>query len=219
MFLDHRDAGRQLGHQLAELGVHADLVLGVPRGGVPVALEVAEVLGLPLDIVVVRRLVADVGNRTDVTVGAIGESGIRLVDEVLAAQVGLDRDELEALERAEALEVDHQVHRFRGDRPRTDLSGQSVIVVDELVTTGSTVRAACRMVRRLGAAAVTVAVPVVPDEWAQALCDEVDEVVALLRTATEPHPGGVYASAVAVSDDDVVACLQAAARSAELRAR
>lgn len=219
MYLDRRDAGRQLGVQLATLGPQVDLVLGLPRGGVPVALEVAEALRVPLDVVVVRRLVVDVGGDHEIAVGAVGEDGVQIVDQVLAGQVGVDHDEIAALERVETLEVDHQVHRFRGDRPRVDLHGRSVVVVDDLVTTGSTVRAACRIVRRLGASSVLVAVPVVPEAWADAVLDDVDDVVALQRVPGEPVAGGVYASAAPVTDDDVVACLQAAARSAELRAR
>jgi putative phosphoribosyl transferase len=219
MYLDRHDAGRQLGERLGALGVRADLVLGLARGGVPVALEVAESLSLPLDVVVVRRLVVDVGGDHHVAVGVVGEGGVRLIDEALAEQVGVDAEEIVALERVETLDVDHQVHRFRGDRPRTSFDGRSVIVVDDLVTTGSSVRAACRIVRRLGAESVTVAVPVVPALWADAVLADVDDVVALERIAGEPVAGGVYASATAVTDDDVVACLQAAARSEELRAR
>lgn len=219
MYHDRRDAGRRLGERLREVGVHADLVLGVPRGGVPVALEVADVLGVPLDVVVVRRIVADLGAGTSVTVGAVGESGARVVDDDLVQQIGVEGDELSALERIEALEVAHQVHRFRGDRPRIDLQGRQVVVVDDVVTSGSSVRAACRIARRLGAAQVTVAVPVVPEPWAERIADDVERIVALEQVPHEPTVGGVYANAGSVDDAAVVSCLQAAARAAELRAR
>ncbi len=217
MYHDRREAGRRLGEQLRELGLRADLVLGVPRGGVPVALEVAEVLGAPLDVVVVRRIVADLGAGTAVTVGAVGESGARVVDDELVQQIGVSGDELAALERIEALEVAHQVHRFRGDRPRAELHGRHVVVVDDVVTSGSSVRAACRIVRRLGAAQVVVAVPVAPEPWADHIADDVERVVALELVPHEPTVGRVYANAGSVDDDAVVGCLQAAARAAELR--
>ena len=218
VYHDRRDAGRRLGARLRELGVEADLVLGVPRGGMPVALEVADVLGSPLDVVVVRRIVADLGAGTTVTVGAVGESGARFVDDELVQQIGVTGDELAALERIEALEVAHQVHRFRGDRARSELRGRHVVVVDDLVTSGSSVRAACRIARRLGAAQVTVAVPVVPEPWAEHIADDVERVVALEQVPHEPTAGRVYANAVVVDDEAVVSCLQAAARAAELRA-
>jgi putative phosphoribosyl transferase len=219
MYLDRRDAGRRLGEQLHVLGVRPDLVLGVPRGGVPVALEVAAVLGAPLDVMIVRRIVADLGAGTTVTVGAVGESGARLVDDDLARQIGVEADELAALERIEALEVAHQVHRFRGDRPRADLDGLHVVVVDDAVASGSSVRAACRIARRLGAVQVTVALPVVPEPWADRVADDVDRIVALERVSDERTVGRIYANAGAVDDDAVVGCLQAAARAEELRAR
>jgi putative phosphoribosyl transferase len=219
VYHDRHEAGRRLGEQLRELGLRADLVLGVPRGGVPVALEVAEVLGAPLDVVVVRRVIADLGAGTSVTVGAVGESGARVVDEELVQQIGVSGEELAALERIEELEVAHQVHRFRGDRPRAELQGRHVVVVDDVVTSGSSVRAACRIVRRLGAAQVVVAVPVAPELWAERIADDVERVVALELVPHEPTVGRVYANVGPVGDDAVVGCLQAAARATELRSR
>jgi predicted phosphoribosyltransferase len=177
---------------------------------------VATALRAPLDVLVVRRVVVPMDGR-GVAVGAVGEGGVHLIDRALVAATGIEADELAALERVEALEVERQVHRYRGDLARTDLRGRTVLVVDDGIASGSTARAACRVARALGAARVVMAVPIAPEGWAERVGDDVDEMVS---SGTGPEPLIVahwYANARVVTDDDVVASLRAAASAAELQ--
>ena len=216
MFVDRHDAGRKLAGLLDHLTAEQPVVLGVPRQGMPVAEQVATALRAPLDVLVVRRVVVPVEGRW-VAVGAVGEGGVRLIDQALVAATGIEADELAALERVEALEVERQVHRYRGDLARTDLRGRTVLVVDDGIASGSTARAACRVARALGAIRVVMAVPIAPEGWAERVGDDVDEMVSV---GTGPEPLIVahwYANARVVSDDDVVASLRAVASAAELQ--
>jgi predicted phosphoribosyltransferase len=216
MFVDRHDAGRKLAGLLDHLTAEQPVVVGVPRQGMPVAEQVATALRAPLDVLVVRRVVVPVEGRW-VAVGAVGEGGVHLIDQALAAATGVEADELAALERVEALEVERQVHRYRGDLARTDLRGRTVLVVDDGIASGSTARAACRVARALGATRVVMAVPIAPEGWAERVGDDVDEMVSV---GTGPEPLIVahwYANARVVSDDDVVASLRAVASAAELQ--
>jgi putative phosphoribosyl transferase len=216
MFVDRHDAGRKLAGLLDHLTAEQPVVVGVPRQGMPVAEQVATALRAPLDVLVVRRVVVPVENRW-VAVGAVGEGGVHLIDQALAAATGIEADELAALERVEALEVERQVHRYRGDLARTDLRGRTVLVVDDGIASGSTARAACRVARALGAARVVMAVPIAPEGWAERVGDDVDEMVSV-DTGSEPLiVAHWYANARVVSDDDVVASLRAVASAAELQ--
>jgi predicted phosphoribosyltransferase len=216
MFVDRHDAGRRLAGLLDHLTAEQPVVVGVPRQGMPVAEQVATALRAPLDVLVVRRVVVPVEGRW-VAVGAVGEGGVHLIDQALAAATGVEADELAALERVEALEVERQVHRYRGDLARTDLRGRTVLVVDDGIASGSTARAACRVARALGATRVVMAVPIAPEGWAERVGDDVDEMVSV---GMGPEPLIVahwYANARVVSDDDVVASLRAVASAAELQ--
>lgn len=216
MFVDRHDAGRKLAGLLDHLTAEQPVVVGVPRQGMPVAEQVATALRAPLDVLVVRRVVVPVEGRW-VAVGAVGEGGVHLIDQALAAATGIEADELAALERVEALEVERQVHRYRGDLARTDLRGRTVLVVDDGIASGSTARAACRVARALGAARVVMAVPIAPEGWAERVGDDVDEMVSV-DTGSEPLiVAHWYANARVVSDDDVVASLRAVASAAELQ--
>lgn len=216
MFVDRHDAGRRLAGLLEHLAAENPIVVGVPRQGMPVAEVVATALRAPLDVLVVRRVVVPVEGR-GVAVGAVGEGGVRLIDHDLVAATGVELDELTALERVEALEVERQVHRYRGDLGRTDLRGRTVLVVDDGIASGSTARAACRVVRALGAARVVMAAPIVPEGWAELVGADVDDVVSVERGPEPLTVAGWYANAQAVSDDEVVASLRAAASAAELQ--
>ena len=216
MFVDRHDAGRKLAGLLDHLTAEQPVVVGVPRQGMPVAEQAATALRAPLDVLVVRRVVVPVEDRW-VAVGAVGEGGVHLIDQALAAATGIEADELVALERVEALEVERQVHRYRGDLARTDLRGRTVLVVDDGIASGSTARAACRVARALGAIRVVMAVPIAPEGWAERVGDDVDEMVSV---GTGPEPLIVahwYANARVVTDDDVVASLRAVASAAELQ--
>lgn len=198
MFVDRHEAGRVLAELLVHLKPERPIVLGIAEQGMPVAEEVAARLEAPLDVLVVRRVVVPVEGH-GVAVGAVAEGGVYLVDDALVAATGVEAVELAALERVEALEVERQANRHRGDRPRIDVGGRTVIVVDDGIASGSTVRAACRAARALGAQRVVVAVPVAPAGWRRAVADDVDDLIAV---ETVPEPVVLshhYANAPAVS--------------------
>jgi putative phosphoribosyl transferase len=167
-------------------------VLGVARGGVPVADAVATELGASLDMVLVRKLGAL--SRPEVTVGAIGEGGVRVVNNRLSRSMRLSDDEMRSAEFRERLELDRLAMKLRGDRPRRELDGRTVIVVDDGIATGATARAACAIARRRGAARIVLAALAAPlgwQEWMVGVADDylaletVDSVLAISRLCEE----------------------------------
>lgn len=185
VFDDRNEAGRLLGVRLAAtLAGHGPLVvLGLPRGGVPVAARVAEALDAELDVVVVRKLALP--RQPELALGAIGEGGVRLVDADALHQRGLPRSVLAEVEQREQAGIDHRVRQLRGGRPLPALEGATAVVVDDGVATGATARAACLVVRARGAGRVVLATPVAPVGLAHRV-PEADEVVAL----RSPEPFG-----------------------------
>lgn len=165
LFINRVDAGRRLGERLQHLRGDNVVVVGLPRGGVPVASEVARVLGAPLDVIVVRKL--GVPFQPELGMGAIGEGGVRVLNEALVGSAGVTPDELAAVERRERAELDRRIRRYRGGRLGVSLAGRTVVIIDDGIATGSTARAACRVVRAQGAARVVLAVPVAPRDWAR----------------------------------------------------
>ena len=160
VFADRVDAGRRLARRLEYLRGQNVVVLGLPRGGVPVAFEVAEVLGAPLDVVVVRKL--GVPFRPELAMGAIGEGGSRVLDAGVLADTQVTEEELLTVERRERTRLDELVACFRRGRDRIDLTGRIAVIVDDGIATGSTARVACEVARQLGTARVVLAVPVGP---------------------------------------------------------
>ena len=178
MFRDRIDAGQRLAAQLEQYRGRVDVVVvGLPRGGVPVAAEVAGALGVALDVIVVRKL--GVPSQPEVAMGAIGEDGVRVVDDDLMRRVGVTAGQLEAIERRETAELLRRSEQFRAGRPRVALADKVVIVVDDGVATGSTARVACQVARAEGAERVVLAVPVAPAEWTRTLAGAADEFVAV----------------------------------------
>ena len=182
LFRDRVEAGIQLAAALQEKRDDSWVVLGVPRGGVPVAAVVAEALDLPLDIVLVRKL--GVPYRPELAMGAVGEGGVRVIDKDLVRMAGVRQSELAEAERRERAEVEARARRFRGGHEPLSLRGRTAVIVDDGIATGSTMAAACRVVRAHGAERVVVAVPVAPDE-ALAKMEKVADEVVCLRT---PRP-------------------------------
>lgn len=178
-FNDRRDAGRQLAQAFEGRRLDRPVVLGIPRGGMPVAAELARALGAPLDVLVVRKL--GLPQQTELAMGAIGERGARVLNDDVLRAGGVSEKQLAAVERRERAELEARVARFRGDAPIIDLSGRTAVVVDDGVATGATARVACRVARELGAATVILATPVgAPESIAEiAAMPEVDEVVCL----------------------------------------
>ncbi|WP_448005298.1 phosphoribosyltransferase [Agromyces bauzanensis] len=178
-FKDRRDAGRRLAQAFEGRELERPVVLGLPRGGVPVAAELARALGAPLDVLVVRKL--GLPRQPEVAMGAIGERGARVLNHDVLRSGGVSDEQLAAVERRERAELEARVDRFRGGAPTVDLTGRTAVVVDDGVATGATARVACMVARELGAASVILATPVgAPDSIAEiAAMPEVDEVVCL----------------------------------------
>ena len=208
MFADRSDAGRQLAAQLEHLREEQLTVLGLPRGGVPVAFEVARALGAPLDVIVVRKL--GVPFQPELGMGAIGEDGVRVLNREIVAEAGVGEDEIAAVEARERAELDRRVARLRGGRARQPLTGRVAVVVDDGIATGSTARAACQAARAQGAARVVLAVPVAPPGWETGIGGDADELICLETPAAFFAIGQFYADFTQTTDEQVIACLQRA---------
>ncbi|MGQ0718559.1 MAG: phosphoribosyltransferase [Pseudonocardiales bacterium] len=206
MFVDRGDAGRRLGQRLQHLRGEDVVILGLPRGGVPVAAEVALALGAPLDVIVVRKL--GVPMQPELAMGAIGEGDVRVLVPETVRRAGVTGDELADVERRERAELERRAQRFRGDRTRLSLVGRTAVVVDDGIATGSTARAACEVARAQGAARVVLAVPVAPYDWTRDLSDAADELIALVTPRPLRAIGGWYDDFSQSTDEEVVACLR-----------
>jgi putative phosphoribosyl transferase len=182
------------------------VVLGLPRGGVPVAFEVAQALDAPLDVIVVRKL--GVPFQPELGMGAIGEDGVRIINQEVVQLARVTDAEIAEVERRERVELERRARRFRGDRPRVALAGKTVVVVDDGIATGSTARAACQVARAEGASRVILAVPVAPPGWTARLEGAADELVCL----ETPEPffaiGQWYADFSQTADENVIDCLE-----------
>ncbi|MBT2596697.1 phosphoribosyltransferase family protein [Arthrobacter sp. ISL-72] len=208
IFEDRVEAGRRLGERLGYLRGQDIVVLGLPRGGVPVASEVAIALDAPLDVIVVRKL--GVPFQPELAMGAIGEGGARVLDKNIISHVRVTETELAAVEERERAVLESRLSRFRKGRTRADLGGRTAVIVDDGIATGSTARVACRVARELGAAKVVLAVPVAP---ADTLADltEPDEVICLATPRRFNAVGSHYRDFSPTDDDEVVVLLDAAA--------
>ncbi|MFD8702082.1 phosphoribosyltransferase family protein [Kitasatospora sp. NPDC059648] len=209
-FTDRTDAGRRLAARLAHLAGPDTVVVALPRGGVPVAAEVATALDVPLDICVIRKL--GVPYQPELAMGAIGEDGVRVLNEQVLRLAGVSDEQLAQVERRERTELARRARRYRGDRPASDLRGRTVVVVDDGIATGSTARAACRIVRARGAARVVLAVPVAPRDWTDRLTEVADELVCVDTPSPFFAIGEFYAD-FSQTDDEEVLRLLAEARS------
>jgi len=208
-FLDRSDAGWQLAERLERYRAADAVVLGLPRGGVPVAYQVATSLDAPLDVVVVRKL--GVPFQPEVAMGAIGESGTRVLDDRVIARAGVSPDAVAGVERRERLELAARTDRYRQGRDRIGLAGRTAVVVDDGVATGSTAAVACRIVRALGASRVVLAVPVGPASVLHAF-DGADDVVAVSSPRDFEAVGRYYVDFSPTGDDEVLELLDRVAR-------
>jgi putative phosphoribosyl transferase len=209
LFVDRADAGRHLAQRLRHLRGADVVVLGLPRGGVPVAFEVAEELRAPLDVIVVRKL--GVPFQPEYGFGAIGEGGVRVVDDYLVRQARLTGTQIAEVEAREAILLDRRVSQLRGDNPPVPLAGRAVIIVDDGIATGSTARAACQVARARGARRVILAAPVGSVEATAALGRDADDVVCLHTPARFFAIGESYSDFSQVSDEEVTMLLGKAA--------
>ena len=211
LFVDRTDAGRHLAQQLRHLRGADVVVLGLPRGGVLVAFEVAEELHAPLDVIVVRKL--GVPFQPEYGFGAIGESGVRIVDDYVARQTRLTGPQIAEVEASERVLLDRRVSQLRGDHPPVPLAGRTVIIVDDGIATGSTARAACLVARARGASRVILAVPVGSVKGTAALRRTADEVICLHTPAKFVAIGEWYSDFGQVTDEEVAILLGKAAAS------
>ncbi|HEU4618288.1 MAG TPA: phosphoribosyltransferase family protein [Gammaproteobacteria bacterium] len=205
-FVDRRDAGRRLGERLAREPPPAPVVvLGLPRGGVPVAAEVAAALGGELDVFLVRKLGAPFN--PELAVGAVASGGVTVYNEDLLRMLGLDAADLEPIRRRELAELERRERVYRGGRPPPALEGRAVVLVDDGIATGATMEAAARAVRALHPAEVIVAVPTAATDAVERLERVADRVVALSTPEPYISVGSWYESFPQLSDEDVIAAL------------
>ncbi len=208
-FVDRADAGRHLARRLRHLRGADVAVLGLPRGGVPVAFGVAEELHAPLDVIVVRKL--GVPFQPEYAFGAIGEGGVRIINDYVVAQTRLTGTQIAEVEAHERVVLDRRVSQLRDDNPPVPLAGRTVIIVDDGIATGSTARAACLVARARGASRVILAAPVGSVEATAALRRDADEVVCLHTPARFFAIGEWYADFSQVTDEEVTILLGKAA--------
>ena len=211
-FFDRRQAGRVLATKLAAYtGRSGVIVLGLPRGGVPVAAEVAEALGAPLDVFVVRKL--GVPYRPELAMGAIASGGVRVLNEEVIAAAQITLPMLEAATRIQQRELERREQAYRNGRPAVPLKEKIVILVDDGLATGSTMRAAIEAVKRSEPSRVVVAVPVGAPETCHELARMADEVICVEMPVPFSAVGLWYDDFSQTTDDDVRALLDEAARA------
>ncbi|MET3441503.1 putative phosphoribosyltransferase [Variovorax paradoxus] len=210
-FRDRQHAGRVLAQKLAD---HADnpgvIVLALPRGGMPVAYEVARALHAPLDVLVVRKL--GVPGHEEYAMGAIAGGGERVLDSDLVRDLGIGARAVDEVVRAEERELERREHAYRGERPAPDLRSRVVILVDDGLATGATMRVAVRAVRRQAPASIVVAAPVASPEACELLRSEADEVVCAEVPAAFLGVGRWYLDFSQTSDEEVCSLLEKASR-------
>ncbi|GGS01379.1 phosphoribosyltransferase [Micromonospora fulviviridis] len=207
-YRDRAEAGRMLADRLSDLAGRPDvIVLGLVRGGVPVARVIAERLGAPLDVLVVRKL--GVPWAPEVAYGALGPGGVQVLNEMVAGRLG--EDERAEVRRNEQTELDRRERLYRGGRPQLDLTGRTAVIVDDGLATGATARAAVQVARHLGAARVVVAVPVGSDQAYEMLAAEADQVICAQIPPDFAAVGAYYDDFHEVSDDEVTQALTATA--------
>ena len=204
MFRDRTDAGEQLAAHLQERGVEADIVLAIPRGGLPLGRAVADALGAPLDVVVARKLGAPTNE--ELAIGAVASDGAVWLNDALLDELGVSDDYVAAERERAARAAREKRDRYRGDHTPT-IEGRRVVLVDDGVATGATTRAPLRQLRDLGAARVVLAVPVAPADVLDDLAAEADEVIALQTPDPFRAVGYHYEQFGQVSDDEAIAYL------------
>lgn len=206
-FRDRADAGRVLAAELGHLaGDPSVVVLGLQRGGVPVAYEVARALGAPLDVLLVRKL--GVPGQPELAMGAIASGGVRVLHQAVIDSLAIPPEVVEAVADREAAELSRRAQAYRADRPAIDVAGRTVVVVDDGVATGSTMRAAVAALRAQQAGRIVVAVPVGARETCQELAAQADELVCPSMPAPFHAVGQWYDDFRQTTDDEIRALLR-----------
>lgn len=206
-FANRVDAGRQLADRLRHVPADA-VALGLPRGGVPVAAEVSRALGIPLDVIVVRKL--GVPYQPELAMGAVGEGGVRVLNDDVMRLAHVSDAALQAVEDEELAELSRRTTRLRQGREPVPLDGRTAIVIDDGIATGATARAACQIARAHGAKSVILAVPIAPPDAVRSLSDVADEVVCVATPGELSSIGQWYDDFTQTSDDEVARLLEEA---------
>jgi putative phosphoribosyl transferase len=207
-FRDRSDAGRQLAARLNQYREDAGtIVLALPRGGVPVGAEIARELGAPLDVFVVRKL--GVPGHEELAMGALASGGARVLNREVVARIGISPEQLEAVTAREREEVQRRERLYRGDRPAPDVRGRTVIIVDDGLATGATMRAAVAALRQQEPKRIVVAVPTGSADTCEDLRAQADDVVCLITPDPFLAVGFWYEDFGQVSDDEVRSVLEA----------
>jgi putative phosphoribosyl transferase len=216
-FIDRRDAGRRLAERLAAYRRERPIVLGLPRGGVVVADEVARALEAPLDVLVARKVGAP--QQPELAIGAVAPGGVRFFEPYYVRVLNLSQDDLDRLAEAETREMERRIVSFRGHDDVPAVQDRTVILVDDGVATGATALAAIEALRKASAGRIVLAAAVCPPDVAEHLREKADEVVCL----AEPEPfiavGAWFRHFEEVSDDEVRAILEGSRRRTELTQR
>jgi predicted phosphoribosyltransferase len=216
-FRDRQDAGRQLADLLSAYAHRSDaIVLGLPRGGVPVAYEVAERLGLPLDVFVVRKL--GLPGHQELAMGAIASGGVRVLNRELVRSLHVSPEQIETVARREGEELNRRERLYRDDLPAPDVRDRVVILVDDGLATGSSMRAAAEALRQLGPARIVVAVPISAPSTCDAFRDVVDETICAI-TPEQFYAVGLWYEDFSPTTDDEVRDLLAERGPARLAGR
>jgi predicted phosphoribosyltransferase len=207
-FRDRSDAGRRLAEALGQYRDAHPVVLALPRGGVPVAAEVASALDAPLDLILVRKI--GVPMQPELAMGAVVDGGAPLIvrNEDVIRHAGIDESEFASVCDEELAEIERRRAKYLGERDRAEISGKTVIVVDDGIATGATTRAALRAVRGRNPKRLVLAVPVAPTESLDAMRAEADDVVCLEDHALFGAIGFYYADFRQVSDGEVIEILK-----------
>lgn len=205
-YQNRQQAGRQLAEKLQHLADRDLLVLALPRGGVPVAYEIAKSLHAPLDLMVVRKL--GVPGQEELAFGAIASRGIRVLNSAVVRKLGIGEETIEEVADREQAELQRRAQAHRGDEPEPPLEGRYVILTDDGLATGSTMRAGIHALRQHRPESVVVAVPVGPPDSVRQVQDEADEVVCPSTPASFAAVGQWYVEFDQVSDDTIRDLLQ-----------
>jgi len=210
-FLDRHDAGQRLAERLSRYTDQPDLlILALPRGGVPVAFEVARSLNAPLDVFLVRKL--GFPGHEELAMGAIATGGVRILDWRLVQMYGVPAEAIERVTMAEQRELERRERLYRDARPAPEVKAHTVILIDDGLATGSTMRAAVQALREEGARKIVVGVPVAPPDTCEAMKDIVDEIVCAVTPEPFRAVGIWYANFSETSDEEVRELLSRAAR-------